>query len=77
MLLPLDANVEELLCLFKSVAQEAWLDSKTVIILPVTKKPVSRPTLPYNAKGSRSPDFQYHWHPDFDMPFKQASNCRS
>jgi len=31
-----------------------WLDSKTVIILAVTKKPVGRPTLPYNAKGSRS-----------------------
>jgi len=31
-----------------------WLDSKTVINLPVTKKPVGRPTLPYNAKGSRS-----------------------
>jgi len=31
-----------------------WLDSKTVINLPVTKKPVGRPTVPHNAKGSRS-----------------------
>jgi len=30
------------------------LDSNTVIILPVTKKPDGRPTLPYNAKGNRS-----------------------
>jgi len=27
-----------------------WLDSKTIINLPVTKKPVGRPNLPYNAK---------------------------